>query len=74
MEEANAAWITPVRSKDEVALELMRFIAETTGYAKGASSAGFAGKGGRSPEDQADALLELYERCRVMLHKDVSQP
>jgi len=73
MEEINPAWITPLRSKDEVALELMRFVAETTGYAKGASSAGFAGKGGRSPEDQAEALLELYERCRALLHKDVSK-
>ena len=34
----------PARSKDEVALELMKFIAVTTGYGKqGAGSAGFSG-------------------------------
>jgi hypothetical protein len=55
------------RSADEVALELTKFIAVTTGYAKGAqSSAGFSGKSGasRSAEEQAEALLELFERCR----------
>jgi hypothetical protein len=55
------------RSADEVALELTKFIAVTTGYAKGSqSSAGFSGKsaGGRSPEEQAESLLELFVRCR----------
>lgn len=53
-------------SKDEVALELMKFIAVTTGYGKGSTGAGFAaGKSGsRTPEEYADALLELFERCR----------
>lgn len=52
-------------SKDEVALEMMKFIAVTTGYGKGGAGAGFgAGKGGRTPEEYADALLELFERCR----------
>ncbi len=31
-------------NKDEVALELTRFIAATTGFGKSAASAGFAGK------------------------------
>jgi hypothetical protein len=54
------------RSADEVALELMKFIAVTTGYAKSShSSAGFSGKSGnRSPEEQAESLLELFVRCR----------
>lgn len=53
-------------SKDEVALELMKFIAVTTGYGKGSSGAGFAqGKAAsKTPEEYADALLELFERCR----------
>ena len=51
--------------KDEVALELMKFIAVSTGYGKGSSSgAGFGSKIGRTPEEQADSLLELFERCR----------
>ena len=56
-------------TKDQVALELMRFIAETTGYGKGGPTAGFGGKPSKSPEDYADALLQLYERCRGVVGK-----
>jgi hypothetical protein len=52
------------KSSDEIALELMKFIATTTGYAKGAQAVGFSGKPPRTPEEQAEALLELYEKCR----------
>jgi hypothetical protein len=54
------------RSKDEIALELMKFIAATTGIGKsGQPSTGFSAKPTvRSPEEHAEALLELYERCR----------
>jgi hypothetical protein len=63
----NAPAQNTARSADEVALELTKFIAVTTGYGKGSqSSAGFSGKasGNRSAEEQADALLELFARCR----------
>lgn len=56
-------------SPDEVALELMKFIAVTTGYGRGATSAGFGGKGARSAEEYADSLLELFERCRTVVNK-----
>ena len=61
----------PSRSKDEVALELMKFIAVTTGYGKGASGAGYgtAKASSKSPEDYAEALLELFERCRTVINK-----
>jgi hypothetical protein len=60
----------PSRTKDEVALELMKFIAVSSGYGKGGSSAGYgAPKPSRSPEEQADALLELFERCRTVVNK-----
>jgi len=54
------------RSPDEIALELMKFIAVTTGYGKAASgSTGFSGKpASRSPEEHTEALLELFDRCR----------
>jgi hypothetical protein len=54
------------RGPDEVALEMMKFIAVATGYGRGSqSSAGFSGKpGSKSPEEHADALLELFQRCR----------
>ena len=60
----------PSRSKDEVALELMKFIAVTTGYGKGGSGAGYGlPKAAKSPEEYADALLELFERCRNVVNK-----
>ncbi|HUS07259.1 MAG TPA: hypothetical protein VMZ52_13215 [Bryobacteraceae bacterium] len=57
----------PGRNKDEIALELMKFIAVTTGYGKGAPAAGYAGKSGRSAEEYADALIQLFERCRTVV-------
>ncbi len=60
----------PARSKDEIALELMKFIAVSTGYGKGNTAAGFSGKpAGRSAEEYAEALLELFERCRTVVNK-----
>jgi hypothetical protein len=55
------------RSKDEIALELMKFIAVQTGYGKGGPSAGYAGKAGRSSEEYAESLIELFERCRKVV-------
>ena len=59
----------PSRSADEVALEMMKFIAVTTGYGKGAGGAGFTGKTTKTPEEYADALLQLYDRCRDVIGK-----
>jgi hypothetical protein len=60
----------PGRSKHEVALELMKFIAVTTGYGKGGANAGYGmPKATRSPEEYADALLELYDRCKTAVNK-----
>jgi hypothetical protein len=56
-------------SNNEVALELMRFIAHTTGYGKTATGAGFAGKAGKTQDEQVDALLALYGRCRAAVDK-----
>lgn len=56
-------------TKDEVALELMKFIAVTTGYGKGTTQAGFTGKGSKSPEEYAESLLQLFERCRTVVGK-----
>ncbi len=64
-----AAEKQPLRNPDEVALELMKFIAVTTGYGKGTPTAGFGGKGPRSSEEYADSLLELFERCRSVVNK-----
>ena len=56
-------------NRDEVALELMKFIAVTTGYGKGAPVAGFGGKPSKTAEEYADSLLHLFERCRGVVAK-----
>jgi hypothetical protein len=58
-----------MKNTDEIALDLMKFIAVTTVYGKGTPAAGFAGKGQRSSEEYAESLLELFERCRSVVRK-----
>jgi hypothetical protein len=62
----------PPRSTDDVALELMKFIAVATGYGRSSQpAAGFSGKPvNRSPEEHAEALLELFDRCRRAVKKE----
>lgn len=61
------------KGRDEVALELMKFIAVTTGYGKGTTSAtGFSGKPSKTSEEYADALIQLFERCRSVVAKSAA--
>jgi hypothetical protein len=57
------------KNRDEVALDMMKFIAVTTGYGKGTGAAGFTGKTAKSPEEYAEALIGLFERCRNAVDK-----
>jgi len=67
--ETEASQTPPGKNKDEIALDLMKFIAVTTGYGKsGYGAAGFSGKPvAHSAEEHADALIELFERCRKVV-------
>ena len=53
------------RRNEDIALDLMKFIAMTTGYGRTTSSGvGFQGTGAASkPEEYATHLLELYGKC-----------
>lgn len=52
------------RRNEDIALDMMKFIAMTTGYGKtGSPGAGFQGGTVAKPEDYAGHLLELYTRC-----------
>jgi hypothetical protein len=55
------------RRNEDIALDLMRFIAATTNYGRtGGTSAGLGfqgGIGGSKPEEYAEHLLELYGKC-----------
>jgi hypothetical protein len=57
-----------LRRTEDIALDLMKFIAITTGYGKPAVSAGFQAKAEKS-EDVAEGLLQLYDRCRAIVEK-----
>ena len=72
--DAAAAKDAAAKNRDEVALELMKFIAVTTGYGKGnTAAAGFSGKPAKSTEEYADALLQLFERCRSVVFRPVPE-
>jgi hypothetical protein len=56
--------LRPGKSDDEIALELMKFIAAETGYAKVQGAVGFSGKTAKSADELVESLLGLFERCR----------
>jgi len=64
MEEAPAA-AAGARRNEDIALDLMKFIAMTTGYGRTTGGGvGFQGGGAASkPEEYAGHLLELYGKC-----------
>jgi len=53
------------RRDEDIALDLMKFVAMTTGYGRTSSSGvGFQGSGAAAkPEEYAGHLLELYGKC-----------
>lgn len=58
---------TPVvgsRRNEDIALDMMKFIAVTTGYGKtGSPSAGFQGGNPSRPDEYAKHLIDLYKQC-----------
>ena len=63
--EETAAMALGSRRNEDIALDLMKFVAMTTGYGRTSSSGvGFQGSGAASkPEEYAGHLLELYGKC-----------
>lgn len=53
------------RRDEDIALDLMKFVAMTTGYGRTtASGVGFQGSAAATkPEEYADHLLQLYGQC-----------
>ena len=64
MDETPAA-ASGLRRNEDIALDLMKFVAMTTGYGRtSASGVGFQGSGAAAkPEEYASHLLELYGKC-----------
>lgn len=52
------------RRNEDIALDLLKFVAATAGVGKPASpSTGFTGSAAPKPEEHVTQLLELYSRC-----------
>jgi hypothetical protein len=52
------------RRNEDIALDLFKYVAATTGVGKAAApSTGFAGTAATKPEEHVTQLLELYSRC-----------
>jgi len=63
MEEARTGNVVTRRNED-IALDMMKFIAVTTGYGKtGSPEAGFQGGTVSKAEDYARHLLDLFGQC-----------
>ena len=65
MEETSGSSSGHARRNEDIALDLMKFVAMTTGYGRTTSTGvGFQGTGSAAkPEEYADHLLELYGKC-----------
>lgn len=60
------------RRNEDIALDLMKFVALTAGYGKtaAASGAGFQTAGAASkPEEYTSQLLDLYRKCLDVVKK-----
>jgi hypothetical protein len=52
------------RRKEDIALDLLKFVAGTAGVGRPAApSTGFSGSGAAKPEEHVNQLLALYSRC-----------
>jgi hypothetical protein len=55
---------TNARRNEDIALDLLKFVATTTGAGKSATgSTGFGATGAPKSDDAVAPLLELYTRC-----------
>ena len=51
------------RRDEDIALDMMKFIAGSTGFTRPVGGAGFQSATAMKPEDQAKQMLDLYEQC-----------
>lgn len=62
------------RRNEDIALDLLKFIAATTGVGRAAAtSTGFAGANTPKPEEHVQQLLDLYSRCLNVVSKEGAQ-
>jgi hypothetical protein len=57
------------RAKEDIALDLLKFVAGSTGFGRAAvPSTGFSGTSAPKPEEQINQLLDLYGRCLTVVN------
>ena len=62
--ESQGAGSSGARSNEDIALDLLKFVAGSTGFGRTTvPSTGFSGTSGPKPEEQVNQLLDLYGRC-----------
>ncbi len=73
MDALNSAGLGARRNED-IALDLMKFVAGTAGVGKPAApSTGFTGAGGSKPDEHVSQLLALYSRCLKAVEGKVTE-
>ncbi len=64
METTSGTGSQGVRSNEDIALDLLKFVAGSTGFGRATvPSTGFSGTAAPKVEEQINQLLELYGRC-----------
>lgn len=62
------------RRTEDIALDLLKFLAAHANLSKGSASAtGFGVPASARPEDQVNQLLDLYSRCRKAVETPISK-
>ena len=67
--------LVTARSKEDIALDLLKFVAATAHVgSKAPGSTGFGAAAGNKPEDQVNQLLALYSQCRQAVEAPLAAP
>jgi len=62
--EASNGLNVGIRRNEDIALDLLKFVAGTAGVGRpAATSTGFSGAAATKPEEHVTQLLQLYGRC-----------
>ena len=62
------------RRNEDIALDLLKFVAATAGVGRPAApSTGFSGSGAPKPEEHVAQLLDLYSRCLKVVQGDAPE-
>ena len=65
---------TTARRTEDIALDLLKFVAAHANVSKSPSSTGFGLPSSAKADDQVTQLLDLYARCREAVEEPGVQP